>query len=203
MIKLGGATDADGVVSLSVGSNGIAVEVTAEDTTTTQTYTVTVTRAAPLSSDATLSALTLSGIDFGTFDSSTTSYTAQVANSVSETTVTPTVNDSKASYVVKLGGATDADGTVSLSVGSNVVTVVVTAEDDSTSQTYTVTVTRGGLPTEETEEETEQRLRVRYDVNENGAIDKDEVITAIIDYLFDGLITRDEVLVMINMYLFG
>ena len=203
VIKLGGATDADGVVSLSVGSNGIAVEVTAEDTTTTQTYTVTVTRAAPLSSDATLSALTLSGIDFGTFDSSTTSYTAQVANSVSETTVTPTVNDSKASYVVKLGGATDADGTVSLSVGSNVVTVVVTAEDDSTSQTYTVTVTRGGLPTEETEEETEQRLRVRYDVNENGAIDKDEVITAIIDYLFDGLITRDEVLVMINMYLFG
>ena len=203
VIKLGGATDADGTVSLSVGSNGIAVEVTAEDTTTTQTYTVTVTRAAPLSSDATLSALTLSGIDFGTFDSSTTSYTAQVANSVSETTVTPTVNDSKASYVVKLGGATDADGTVSLSVGSNVVTVVVTAEDDSTSQTYTVTVTRGGLPTEETEEETEQRLRVRYDVNENGAIDKDEVITAIIDYLFDGLITRDEVLVMINMYLFG
>ena len=203
VIKLGGATDADGTVSLSVGSNGIAVEVTAEDTTTTQTYTVTVTRAAPLSSDATLSALTLSGIDFGTFDSSTTSYTAQVANSVSETTVTPTVNDSKASYVVKLGGATDADGTVSLSVGSNVVTVAVTAEDDSTSQTYTVTVTRGGLPTEETEEETEQRLRVRYDTNENGAIDKDEVLTAIIDYLFDGLITRDEVLVMINMYLFG
>ena len=203
VIKLGGATDADGTVSLSVGSNGIAVVVTAEDDSTSQTYTVTVTRAAPLSSDPTLSALTLSGIDFGTFDSSTTSYTAQVANSVSETTVTPTVNDSKASYVVKLGGATDADGTVSLSVGSNVVTVVVTAEDDSTSQTYTVTVTRGGLPTEETEEETEQRLRVRYDDNENGAIDKDEVLTAIIDYLFDGLITRDEVLVMINMYLFG
>ena len=165
---------------------------------------VTVTTiAAPPSTEATLSALTLSGIDFGTFDSTTASYTTTVANSVTQTTVTPTVNHSKASYVVKLGGATDADGTVSLSVGSNVITVEVTAEDDSTSQTYTVTVTRGGLPTEETEEETEQRLRVRYDVNENGAIDRDEVLTTINDYLFDGLITRDEVLVMINMYLFG
>ena len=39
---------------------------------------------------------------------------------------------------------TDADGTVSLSVGSNVITVEVTAEDGSTTRTYTVTVTREG-----------------------------------------------------------
>ena len=142
MIKLGGVTDADGTVSLSVGSNVITVEVTAEDTTTTQTYTITVTRSAPPSTDATLSLLTLSGIDFGTFASSRTSYTVQVANSVSRTTVTPTVNHSGARYVIKLGGVTDADGTVSLSAGSNVITVKVTAEDDSTSQTYTVKVTR-------------------------------------------------------------
>ena len=141
VIKLGGATDADGVVALSVGSNVITVVVTAEDDSTT-TYTVTVTRAAPPSTDATLSALTLSDVDFGTFASGTTSYSAQVANSVSQTTVTPTVNDSGASYVIKLGGATDADGVVALSVGSNVITVVVTAEDDSTTKTYSVTVTR-------------------------------------------------------------
>ena len=61
---------------------------------------------------------------------------------MTETTVTPTVNDSGATYVIKLGGVTDADGTVSLAVGSNVITVVVTAEDDSTTKTYTVTVTR-------------------------------------------------------------
>ena len=142
VIKLDGVQDADGVVPLSVGSNVITVEVTAEDDSTTQTYTVTVTRAEPPSTDATLSALTLSGIDFGTFDSTTTSYTAQVANSVSQTTVTPTVNDSGASYVIKLGGVTDADGVVSLSVGSNVITVEVTAEDDNTTRTYTITVTR-------------------------------------------------------------
>ena len=141
VIKLGGVEDADGVVSLSIGSNVITVEVTAEDGETTKTYTVGVNRAAA-STDATLSWLTLSGIAFGTFTSGTTSYTASVANSVSQTTVSPTVNDDGASHVIKLGGATDADGTVSLDVGSNVITVEVTAEDDSTTRTYTVTVTR-------------------------------------------------------------
>ena len=87
-------TDADGSVALSVGKNVITVEVTAEDNSTTKTYTVTVTRGEPPSTDATLSALILSGIDFGTFDSTTTSYSASVVNSVSQTTVTPTVNDS-------------------------------------------------------------------------------------------------------------
>ena len=146
VIKLGGVTDADSVVSLSVGSNVITIKVTAEDDETTQTYTVAVTRAEPPSTDATLSGLTLSGIDFGTFASGTTSYSAQVANTVSQTTVTPTVNHSGATYVIKLGGVTDADGVVSLSVGSNVITVEVTAEDDSTTKTYTVTVTRAAAP---------------------------------------------------------
>ena len=142
VIKIGGVVDADGTISLAVGRNVIAVEVTAEDTTTTRTYTVTVTRADPPSTDATLRALTLSEVDFGSFSSTTTSYTASVANSVSQTTVTPTVNDSGASYVIKLGGTTDADGTVSLAVGENVITIEVTAEDNQTTRTYTVTVTR-------------------------------------------------------------
>ena len=140
--KLGGVVDADGTVSLSVGSNVITIVVTAQDGSTTRTYTVTVTRAAPLSTDATLSALTLSGVDFGTFDSSTTSYSAQVANNISRTTVSPSASSSGARYVIKLGGVTDTDGTVSLSVGSNVITIVVTAQDGSTTRTYTVTVTR-------------------------------------------------------------
>ena len=40
----------------------------------------------------------------------------------------------------------DADGTVELSVGSNAVSVVVTAEDGETTKTYTVTVTRAAPP---------------------------------------------------------
>ena len=142
VIKLGGVTDSDGTVSLAVGSNVITVEVMAEDEQTTRTYTVTVTRASPPSTDATLNALALSGINFGTFSSGTTSYSAQVANSVSRTTVAPTVNHSGASYVIKRGGAIDADGVIVLSVGANVITVEVTAQDGNTTRTYTVTVTR-------------------------------------------------------------
>ena len=94
------------------------------------------------SSDATLSGLTLSDVDFGTFASDTTNYTASVGNRVRETTVSPTVNHSGATYVVELDGTEDSDGEVSLSVGSNTIAIEVTAEDKVTTQTYTVTVTR-------------------------------------------------------------
>ena len=100
----------------------------------------------PPSADATLSGLALSGVPLA-FASSTTEYTASVANDVTETTVTPTVNDGGATYEIKLGGVTDADGTVPLAVGSNVITVEVTAEDGNTAKTYTVTVTRAEPPT--------------------------------------------------------
>ena len=142
VIRLGGVTDADGTISLAVGRNVITVSITAQDGQTTRAYTVTVTRAAPLSSDATLRALTLSGVDFSAFDSSRRSYSAQVANSVTRTTVRPTPNDSSATYVIRLGGVTDTDRTVSLAVGRNVITIEVTAEDGTTKRTYTVTVTR-------------------------------------------------------------
>ena len=92
------------------------------------------------STDATLSGLSLSDVNFGTFASGTTRYSALVANSVSQTTVTPTVNDSGASYVIKLGGVTDSDGIVPLSVGSNFITIEVTAEDGETTKTYSVRV---------------------------------------------------------------
>ena len=147
VIKLDGVADEDGVIPLGVGGNVITVEVTAEDGNGTKTYTVSVTRAAPpLSTDAALSRLTLSGVDIGAFDPATTEYAASVANDVDETTVTPTVNDDGAVYAVKLDGVADADGTVPLSVGANVITVEVTAEDGNTAKTYTVTVTRAALP---------------------------------------------------------
>ncbi len=96
----------------------------------------------PLSSDATLSGLTLSGVDFGAFDPATTGYTAGVGNEVEQTTVTPTTNDDGATYLVKLGDVADEDGIVSLAEGSNVITVEVTAEDGNTAKTYKMTVTR-------------------------------------------------------------
>ena len=201
VIKLGGVADADGTVLLAVDKNVITIEVTAEDTTATNTYNVTVTRAEPPSTDATLRALTLSGVDFGSFDSTTTTYTARVANSVSETRVSPTVNHSAASYVIRLGGVNDADGAVSLAVGSNVITVEVKTEDRETTKTYTITVTRA-----EASASTDATLLDRYDADGDDKIDKDEVLTAINDYLFgtgDEQITKAEVIEIINLYLFG
>ena len=140
VIKLNGTVDADGVIPLAVGSNVITVEVTAEDAESKQTYTVTVTRV--LSNNASLRALSLSNVDFGTFSWSKTGYSARVSNVVTQTTVTPTLLHAVASYVIKLNGAADADGVIPLAVGSNVLTVEVTAEDGSTTRTYTVTVIR-------------------------------------------------------------
>ena len=152
VIKRNGVTDSDGTISLAVGSNVITIEVTAEDGVTKRTYTVTVNRASPPSTDTTLSSLTLSDIDIGAFSSLKTSYSANVYNSVSQTTVAPTLNQSSASYVIKLGGVTDADGTVSLAVGSNVITVEVTAEDGQTTRTYKATVNRATASTPTTGE---------------------------------------------------
>ena len=162
VIKIGGVTDSDGTVPLANGDNLITVEVTAEDRATKKTYTVTVTRLVTseqteASTDATLSGLILSGVDFGTFASDTETYTAEVVNDPTETTVTPTVNHSGATYVIKIGGVTDSDGTVPLANGDNLITVEVTAEDRATKKTYTVTVTRL-VTSEQTEASTDATL---------------------------------------------
>ena len=63
---------------------------------------------------------------------------------VASLTVTPTATE--ASATVTVNGAAVASGSTSdaigLEVGENVITVVVTAQDGTTSSTYTVTVTR-------------------------------------------------------------
>ena len=99
---------------------------------------------APLSTDASLSSLGLSGIDIGAFSSETTAYSASVEYDLSTTTVTAVAGDDGASVVI-----TDSNGStagtsrdVSLSAGDNEITVTVTAEDGDTTRVYTVTVTR-------------------------------------------------------------
>ena len=112
---------------------------------TVGTATVTVAaNDAPLSDDATLIALTLSGVDIGTFDSGTTTYAADVENAVDSTTVTAMSNDAAAAVVI-----TDAQGstagttrTTQLAEGANEVGVDVTAEDGVAKRSYAVTVTR-------------------------------------------------------------
>ena len=135
-------------INLLVGLNTIKIVVT--NGTTTQTYTVAVTRlaaGASVSNNSNLAGLSLStGIALSpVFSTSTTSYTAQVANNVSSITATPTAADSASTIIVN--GQAVSSGAVSqsinLAVGTgNTITIVVTAQDKTTTQTYTVAVTR-------------------------------------------------------------
>ena len=145
-IELDDAAD-DEDIDLAVGANVIEVVVTAEDNLTMITYKVTVTREAPpKSTDATLANLVLSDVTLDpTFSSAQREYTALVANGVTSTTVTPTLNDAAASYAIELDDTAD-DEDVDLAVGANVIDVVVTAEDNLTMITYKVTVTREAKP---------------------------------------------------------
>ena len=100
------------------------------------------------STDATLSALALSGVTLDpTFVSTTETYTATVVNSVTETTVTATVTDSGATVAFKDSDDNALTNPVTLAVGANVIKAVVTAEDTTTTKTYMVTVTRAGTAT--------------------------------------------------------
>ena len=101
--------------------------------------------------DASLSSLSLSdslGDDIELspeFSASTTSYTTdddELASSVTSTTVTAETTDENATVVIMINGVEDADGAVDLVAGYNVIAVVVTAQDGTTTQTYTVTVLR-------------------------------------------------------------
>ena len=101
-----------------------------------------------LSNNASLSNLTLSsGTLAPSFSSGTTSYSASVSNATGSVTLTPTVADSNAtvrvnSVIVTSGSASASIG---LTLGSNVITTLVNAQDGTTTQTYTVTVTRRSL----------------------------------------------------------
>ena len=123
-------------VDLEVGANPITVNVTDGGGMTTP-YTLTVTRAA--ATDATLGALSLSGITLDpAFDAATLAYTADVAGDVASTTVTATAAHASADV--------DGQGRVDLTEGANLIQVTVTAEDGST-MTYTVNVARAVVET--------------------------------------------------------
>lgn len=95
-----------------------------------------------LSAIADLSRLELSGVSLNEdFTPGTMSYTASVANGVNAITVTATVLDPKASYVIRKDG-TVTSNPVALDEGANEIVIVVTAENGTTTKSYTITVTR-------------------------------------------------------------
>jgi|GEM_PF-125238 len=136
-------------INLSVGVNTINTVVTAQDGITTQTYTVVITRAP--SSIATLSSLVLTNATSlsPAFSSTTNNYTASVSSSVTSIQIIPTATDPTAT--IKVNGVSvnsgTASGSISLNPGQNTITTIITAQDGSTLQTYTVVVTRGASST--------------------------------------------------------
>jgi len=105
------------------------------------------TAGTPLDNNALLSSLGLStGALSPVFSSATTTYTSDVSVSTVSTGVTASAGSAKAT--MKINGTTVVSGathTVSLPVGQTDIAVVVTAEDGTTSKTYTVTASRPAI----------------------------------------------------------
>ena len=102
------------------------------------------------SSNADLSNLVLSsGTLAPPFAAGTTTYNANVINSITSVTVTPTASDTGAT--IRVNGTTvvsgSASGAINLNVGANTINVIVTAGDGTTTKTYTLTVMRDAIKT--------------------------------------------------------
>jgi len=137
------STTASNPVNLVEGANAIPILVTAENNST-KTYTVTVTRAPALTS-ATLSQLLPStGTLSPAFNFATTAYMLTVPLETASFTLTPTLSASGATLTIDGQPATSGAASQLLPLNSSRVTVslVVTAADTTTTQTYTVTVQR-------------------------------------------------------------
>lgn len=114
------------------------ITVTAEDGTTTKTYTITFTRA-ELSHDATLKDIQVDGVSVSGFSPSVTSYNVTIPYSqTSIPTVTATPNFPAATYIVIPSGM---EGQTQ---------IVVTAEDGTTKETYTLSFTKAAPSTDAT-----------------------------------------------------
>lgn len=125
----------DGSHSLNTGANTVDVVVTAEDGVTQTTYSIVVTR--EKNNNANLSDITLSGGYTLTpaFDPDTVAYSLTVPNTTSSLTITTFTDDPNAVGVT-------GDGNVNLGTGLNTINLVVTAEDGTTTKTYTLSIER-------------------------------------------------------------
>ena len=125
------APNATVVVNNAASVNAAAtIVVTAEDGTTTKTYTINFTVAATLSDDATLANLSVAGKAINDFRADSLNYAVQIAY-LDEVSVVAEPSFSEATVNVILPETLPGQATV-----------VVTAQDGTTTQTYTIDITR-------------------------------------------------------------
>lgn len=135
-------------LALNVGTNIINVQVTAADGVTVKTYKLTITRA--LSNNANLSNITFSvGFLNTTFSGNIVTYSVLLQNNTTSITFTPTLGEANATIQYRVAGGTfipisngAASAAIPVSLGSNIVDVLVTAQDGVTTKTYSINVIR-------------------------------------------------------------
>ena len=128
--------------SLSAGVNVITITVTAEDGTTVNAYTVSIFRP---SNDATLRILYIgAGTLSPAFGADVVEYIVSVDHDITVFTVDGIANhpEARASVVPADADADTGGHQTELSVGDNVITITVTAEDGTTAIAYKVTAVR-------------------------------------------------------------
>jgi hypothetical protein len=142
-------------VALQPGKNSsVVIVVTAADTKTTKTYTVIATESAPPAPpppppDATLKALSVSpGTVQPTFDPTVFIYNVPEAANLSSVDVTATPNSTNATVTIAGNKATAGNATsVPITPFANTsISIVVTAGDGKTTQTYTLTASEPPPP---------------------------------------------------------
>jgi hypothetical protein len=147
-VKAAPATSGTAVsVNLNVGANAIPIDVTAQDGTTKKTYTLTVTRTAA-GTNAKLSALAFpAGVDLSpAFDPTVTDYEGTATAAVASLYFQPTAADANATITVDGSAVASGSksGNLSFLYGTSIHTIVVTAQDGVTKQTYNFTLWRPG-----------------------------------------------------------
>ncbi len=128
-----------GSKTLKEGKNTFSVKVTAEDNKTTKTYTLNITRNSKeddKSSDATLKELEIrpKEYDFSGFKPNKLDYSVTVDNELEKINIYANATNSKSTIT--------GDGEKELKVGENKFQVIVKAEDNKTTKTYNLTITR-------------------------------------------------------------
>lgn len=151
-------------ITQATSATGTAtITVTAEDGTTTKTYTITFTVAASVSTDATLKSLSIDGNAVAGFRADSLDYKYEIAYTAAIPVISAEVNDIAAT--MEITQITETPGTA---------TVVVTAQDGTTTKTYTVAISRAAA--------IKHLTVVPFSNGAKGAIDE-ENLTVTVPYL--------------------
>ena len=119
-------------ITQATSATGTAtILVTAEDGTTTKTYTINFSVSASVSTDATLKSLSIDGNAVAGFRADSLNYKYEIAYTAAIPVISAEVNDIAAT--MEITQVTETPGTA---------TVVVTAQDGTTKITYTIDISR-------------------------------------------------------------